>query len=603
MDIYNPQMAFRGLIGVGGPDAVPPGGLRKATGVSRDIYGSLKVRRGLFLVQDNSLAYSLYKFAGSIYHGHSDNAGVVFTFRRDGAVIRSGLAGTTLRFVTAPPTSTKQDYLFVCNDANGGGFWKVSSSGSVSNWGIAPPPGAPPHTLTDSGVGTLAAGAYGYVIVFLNSTTGTRSNSGPAVFKTVGANRQITVTSIPISADAQVNAREIYRTTAGGSLMFLVNTLNDNVTTSWIDTGANALGMQLQLDNTPPTNVKDAVFFGGRLWFISNAFGETSNIYFSPLGRAEVVESFITLDRTEESTVRLVVWNGLWIITDATIYQIVSTTSKPLTTRRAVGTVFPNTVVATPRGVIYGGWDRTLRLFNGVDSVSLATETLGLDVIAGGFNTPDIGLGDLIAGILGGSSAIYAQDEYLITTGRGQGNTETTGDLLAMNIHTQTWRHLGVYCSCLGLVPEEETGTGILIGTRLAGVGRIVLLEYLTSSSENFSEGGTQIATPFNIQFSTITLDSSGESLIQFIFIDCDTANRTFTPVLTIDETTTVTLAGFSNTTRSVIEIPVNLKARQVSLRLEGSTMIGFVQEYATFFRVSLDVYTPGVPPMLGPAS
>lgn len=63
--------------------------------------------------------------------------------------------------------------------------------------------------------------------------------------------RKIQVTSIPTSPDANVTARKIYRTVAGGSIFKLVATVNNNTTTSYLDNIADAsLGADAPAANT-----------------------------------------------------------------------------------------------------------------------------------------------------------------------------------------------------------------------------------------------------------------------------------------------------------------------------------------------------------------
>jgi hypothetical protein len=60
---------------------------------------------------------------------------------------------------------------------------------------------------------------------------------------------QVNLSSIPTSSDGQVIARRIYRTAANSSIFLRLTTINDNTTTTYIDTiPDDSLGVQ-----TPPT--------------------------------------------------------------------------------------------------------------------------------------------------------------------------------------------------------------------------------------------------------------------------------------------------------------------------------------------------------------
>ena len=81
----------------------------------------------------------------------------------------------------------------------------------------------------------------------------------------------------------------------------------------------------------------------------------------------------------DDPTQRGVVWNGsLYIFTSSALYQIVGT--NPFTFRKvygAPGTLWPDSVVPTPYGIVYLAHD-SLRLFNGALSLPFAQEAVNL---------------------------------------------------------------------------------------------------------------------------------------------------------------------------------------------------------------------------------
>lgn len=114
---------------------------------------------------------------------------------------------------------------------------RVMSGTTAYLYEIAAPAGAP--SLADNGAGAMAAGTYKYYVVF-KSTTGRRSGPSPVATITQVASRQVALTSIGVSGDAQVTAREIYRTKAGGTIPYLLTTIGDNSTTTYNDNNADA---------------------------------------------------------------------------------------------------------------------------------------------------------------------------------------------------------------------------------------------------------------------------------------------------------------------------------------------------------------------------
>lgn len=103
-------------------------------------------------------------------------------------------------------------------------------------------PGASVAALAGSGAGNVTNGAHIYKITFVNpvgeTELGTASNTITVVDSTT--NGQISITGIPVSTDATVTARRIYRTKAGGSTYFFIATLSDNTTTIYTDNTADA---------------------------------------------------------------------------------------------------------------------------------------------------------------------------------------------------------------------------------------------------------------------------------------------------------------------------------------------------------------------------
>jgi hypothetical protein len=141
-------------------------------------------------------------------------------------------------------------------------------------------------TVTASGSGSFT-GNYAYLVTFA-IMSGTRllsespAPNQPATV-TASSNAQFNLSAIPTSSDPGVNARRIYRTTAGaGAVYYLVATLADNTTTTYTDTTSDsALAVNDTLADDlgePMGNASPAEYFEqiiawkDRLW----AFGNTT---------------------------------------------------------------------------------------------------------------------------------------------------------------------------------------------------------------------------------------------------------------------------------------------------------------------------------------
>lgn len=159
-------------------------------------------------------------------------------------------------------------------------------------WGINKPSSAP--TVSASGGGGLT-GDYLYAITFVNSVTGHESSISPISSSVTASGNSVALSSIPVSTDPQVNKRNIYRTTTGGAILFLLATINDNSTTTYTDnTGdADLLTDEAPLYNNPPANFKYLAVWDGRIWGAEDGSTEvrfSDNGFFVQVGLPE--ESF-----------------------------------------------------------------------------------------------------------------------------------------------------------------------------------------------------------------------------------------------------------------------------------------------------------------------
>src|SRR5687768_13008903 len=104
-------------------------------------------------------------------------------------------------------------------------------------------PGAPTAALADpAAAGNVEDGAHSYKVTFVAGATeteaGTQSDPVTVVDKTT--NGKVQITGIPISSDANVTARNIYRTIAAAdpdvaANYLLLDDIPDNTTTTFLD--------------------------------------------------------------------------------------------------------------------------------------------------------------------------------------------------------------------------------------------------------------------------------------------------------------------------------------------------------------------------------
>lgn len=158
----------------------------------------------------------------------------------------------------------------------------TSSSSLISNFRVDKfltfDTGAP--TVVEGAAGSVfsSGDVYSYKIVYV-SKYGNLSNAGPASVDTTLSQSvaSIELSSIPVSSDNQVVARQIYRTVGNGAIHLFVATINNNSDTTYSDTTADTslgatsppLDGDVSDDNSPPLNAgivkrwKDTIFLSG----------------------------------------------------------------------------------------------------------------------------------------------------------------------------------------------------------------------------------------------------------------------------------------------------------------------------------------------------
>lgn len=107
-------------------------------------------------------------------------------------------------------------------------------------------PAACAAALAGAGAGNVENGTHSYRVTFV--TAAGESAPGVAVCVTVAdktTNGQVSLTSIATGTAGVVTSRKVYRSKAGGSIHYLLTTIADNITTTFVDNVADAsLGLK-----------------------------------------------------------------------------------------------------------------------------------------------------------------------------------------------------------------------------------------------------------------------------------------------------------------------------------------------------------------------
>lgn len=170
-----------------------------------------------------------------------------------------------------------QKWCFVCNGVDTP--LKIDLNLVVTFWGIVAPTTAP--SLAASGV-SLMTGTYRYCVTF--GSADCESSQGEISAPITVTNQGVQLSAIPVSIDPQVTQRNIYR--EGGTIgeFLLIHTINDNTTTTYLDTlsDANVVGQQLTIFRDPPLPFTYIATHQERIWGWGTP-SDPSIVYYSNL--------------------------------------------------------------------------------------------------------------------------------------------------------------------------------------------------------------------------------------------------------------------------------------------------------------------------------
>jgi hypothetical protein len=218
--------------------------------------------------------------------------------------------------------------------------------------------------------GNVAPGTYIYKVTFLYYDF-EESNGGPASGAVIpGVASQISLLSIPVGGYG-VTARKIYRSSDGGVSYRLVQTINDNTTTTGTDNSASAT-TDMPVDNGGPRNFTLIVQSKDRNW-VAGIPGDKSDLDYSAAGQPDIFPTTNTiLCNPRDPITGLVVFNDRVVVFNRNSFgQILGT--DPSSFRYSempgnIGCVDNRTIqVRVLHGVPVLVWlsDRGFYLFNG----------------------------------------------------------------------------------------------------------------------------------------------------------------------------------------------------------------------------------------------
>jgi len=184
----------------------------------------------------------------------------------------------------------------------------------------------------------------------------------------------VNLSSIPVSSDAQVTGRKLYRTTAGGATFYWLATINDNTTTTFVDNIPDiALGAEMEEDHDLAPKGKFSAWWDERLWISGDDVVYYSQILYPE--HFDISERYVTVQRgdmSDEITQLVPYKDSLYVFRKRSIYAIQKTVDGYglFLITDDVGCVAPFSMVSANNMLMFLS-HRGFELFNGTDVYGL----------------------------------------------------------------------------------------------------------------------------------------------------------------------------------------------------------------------------------------
>lgn len=181
--------------------------------------------------------YITLNTAGHIKSGQTAyETGTGFWLGNDGGIPKFSIGNTTdyLKW-------TGNDISMLCSGINAitinhGSDILLKEGGDLKFTSVTAP-GTCTGALAGDGSGNVDDGDHIYKVTYVNATgeTGLGTASNTVTVADKSSNGKIDLSNIPVSSSSSVTSRKIYRTKAGGSDYYLLDTIADNTTTTYED--------------------------------------------------------------------------------------------------------------------------------------------------------------------------------------------------------------------------------------------------------------------------------------------------------------------------------------------------------------------------------
>lgn len=184
-----------------------------------------------------------------------------------GVVTDISNANVTINAAASPRFFTAGNLCIVCDGVNFPIYYQGGVTAAESfELGLTAPASAPTYVTTVVGI---LSGVYKYRVVF-ESSNGHRSNAGPELVTASLTSDKVDLQTIPVNSDLAENVtkRVIYRTASGGSVFYLLTTINDNTTTTYQDNAADTTLIERLVEEREkaPAGLLVMAEYNGMLW-------------------------------------------------------------------------------------------------------------------------------------------------------------------------------------------------------------------------------------------------------------------------------------------------------------------------------------------------
>jgi len=494
-------------------------------------------------------------------------------------VISTAVGTNRFSYTALKPLLSDSTYVFYTD-----GVTMAAHNGTTSKtWGIDAP-----ESSVNIALSTISGnldGVYTYQYTFYDSDTGSESNPSPTCARfTVATGSGIEVTNIGVSSASRITSRKLYRTIDSGGTHYLIATIPDNTTTTFLDTVADSdLSLALTIDQDIPPTASLIASYKDRI-FLAGVADHPNRVYFSLPSLPDNYPStfWITVGTSDDEVRAIVEYDGmLYFVQRAGISRLYgedANTFKATKTRSHVGTNAKWSVAVGPDGIYFSANDGAYR-FDGVKSTRVS-ESIGRI-----FDKTPTALYDIVdtTTLEANVKGVFIAGVYYLIMPLKDTTGTTTNRLIRYDAIEQTWLRFNLACDDI----FADAGRGELYGASedLQTSGNYMVYNMFNSQTSSVDSPSPQLVTKsysvlealeYTLTDTGITKKTNQPTIgwLRKFRIDAD---GNWTLVFYLDDVIvySISLTNLSATTRYLWRnLPDNLKGRNVYVKITADGTI-----------------------------